>query len=263
MRTVSSTDGTPIAYVQGGAGPHLVIVHGTSTVRAVWAPIFQPHFSTAAMDRRGRGDSGDGADYAIEREFEDVAAVVDSLEGEAIVFGHSYGGLCALGAAMLTGKMAGLVLYEPSYGGGSTVCPPEQLTRLEELVASGDNEGALRAFQSEIVGMPPHEVDLLAASPAWPSRVATVPTIARELRAEEACRFPAEQLATLDLPILLLIGEDSPTELTEGARRLRELLPASSHSTLPGQQHVAMYTGPEVLVGAVHRFAREHDLSAR
>lgn len=263
MRTVSSADGTPIAHVQGGTGPDLVLVHGMATVRAVWAPIFERHFATVAMDRRGRGDSGDSTDYTIEREFEDVAAVADSLERRPIVFGHSYGGLCALGAAMLTDGMGGLVLYEPSYGDGSAIYPPEQLARLEELVAAGDDEGALRAFQTEIVGMPPHEVDLLASSPAWPSRVATAHTIARELRAEESCRFPAERLAALDLPILLLTGADSPAELTAGVKRLQELLPASSHFAMPGQQHIAMYTGPEVLVDAVVRFAREHGLLAQ
>jgi pimeloyl-ACP methyl ester carboxylesterase len=262
MQAVSSADGTLISYVQSGQGSHLVLVHGMATVRAVWASIFAPHFTTTAMDRRGRGDSSDGTEYAIEREFEDVAAVVDSLNGQSIVFGHSYGGLCVLGAAMLTDRMAGLVLYEPPYGGGSAIYSPEQLSRLEERVASGDEEGALRAFQTEIVGMPPHEVDLLAASPAWPSRVATARTIARELRAEKSCQFPAERLAALSMPILLLTGGDSPEELTAGARRLQELLPKSSRFVMPGQQHIAMYTGPEMLVDAVLRFAREHRLSA-
>jgi pimeloyl-ACP methyl ester carboxylesterase len=263
MRTATSADGTPIAYVQTGTGPYLILVHGTATVRAVWAPIFHRHFTTVAMDRRGRGDSGDSADYAIEREFEDVAAVADSLEGRSIVFGHSYGGLCALGAAMLTDRVAGLILYEPPDWDGRALYSTEQLDRLEELVAAGDYEAVLRAFQTEVVGMPTHEVELLASSPAWPSRVATARTIVRELRAEEGCRFSAERLAALVLPVLLLSGGDSPAELTAGADRLQGLLPNSSRFVMPGQQHIAMYTGPDALVDAVVRFAHEHRLLAQ
>jgi alpha-beta hydrolase superfamily lysophospholipase len=98
MKTVTSADGTLIAYEQGGKGPPLVLVHGTTANRTRWASVrarFEAHFTVTAMDRRGCGDSGDNPDYAIEREFEDVVAVVNALGAPVLLFGHSYGALCA------------------------------------------------------------------------------------------------------------------------------------------------------------------------
>src|SRR5215203_7442570 len=114
--TVTSKDGTPIAYWRSGQGLPLVLVHGTTADHSRWAPVmpaFERHFSMCAIDRRGRGGSGDSDDYAIEREFEDVAAVVDSLGEPAFLVGHSYGALCALEATLLTPNVRKLVLYEP------------------------------------------------------------------------------------------------------------------------------------------------------
>ena len=114
--TVASKDGTPIAYWRSGEGPPLVLVHGTTADHSRWAPVlpaFEQHFSACAIDRRGRGGSGDSDEYAIEREFEDVAAVVDSLGEPAFLIGHSYGAVCALEAALLTRNVRKLVLYEP------------------------------------------------------------------------------------------------------------------------------------------------------
>jgi pimeloyl-ACP methyl ester carboxylesterase len=115
MKIVASRDGTLIACEQGGRGPHLVLVHGTSSNSSRWEavrPRLEEHFTVARMDRRGRGGSGDSTEYAIEREFEDVATVVNALDGPILLFGHSFGAVCALEAAMRTDKLAGLVLYE-------------------------------------------------------------------------------------------------------------------------------------------------------
>ncbi len=114
--TVTSVDGTPIAYWRSGEGPPLVQVHEAPADHGRWAPVlpaFEQRFTVCAVDRRGRGGSGDSEDHAIEREFEDIAAVVDSLGEPANVLGHSYGVLCALEAALLTRNVLKLVLYEP------------------------------------------------------------------------------------------------------------------------------------------------------
>src|SRR3712207_6694772 len=126
--SATSKDGTPIAYWRSGEGPPLVLVHGTAADHGRWRPVlpaFEERFAVCAVDRRGRGGSGDSEDYAIEREFEDVAAVVDSLGEPAFLVGHSYGALCALEAALLTPNVRKMVLYEPpmdASGGG--VNPP-------------------------------------------------------------------------------------------------------------------------------------------
>ena len=116
QESVTSKDGTPIAYWRSGDGPPLVLVHGTAADHHRWTPVlpaFEQHFTVCAVNRRGRGGSGDSSDYAIEREFEDMAAVVDSLGEPANLLGHSYGALCALEAAPLTRHVRKLVLYEP------------------------------------------------------------------------------------------------------------------------------------------------------
>jgi pimeloyl-ACP methyl ester carboxylesterase len=110
METVTSRDGTPIAYERGGEGPPLVLVHGTTSDHLTWEPVLpelQKHFTVYAIDRRGRGESGNGggAGYDIEREFEDVVAVIDSIDGPADLFGHSYGAICALEAALRSGQV--------------------------------------------------------------------------------------------------------------------------------------------------------------
>src|SRR3712207_1323335 len=116
QETVTSKDGTPIAYRRSGEGPPLVLVHGTAADHSRWRPVlpaFEQSFTVYAIDRRGRGGSGDSDDYAIEREFEDVAAVVDSFGEPANLLAHSYGALCALEAALLTTNVRKLVLYDP------------------------------------------------------------------------------------------------------------------------------------------------------
>src|SRR5687768_6369257 len=113
---VISTDGTPIAYRRSGEGPALVLVHGTAADHTRWQsilPALEERFTVYAIDRRGRGGSGDAPTYAIEHEFEDVAAMVDAISGPVSLLGHSYGALCALEAALRTDNVRRLVLYEP------------------------------------------------------------------------------------------------------------------------------------------------------
>jgi pimeloyl-ACP methyl ester carboxylesterase len=117
METIHSKDGTPIAHQRSGIGAPLVLVHGTGGAYTRWEPILtalQTHFTVYAVDRRGRGESGDADTYAIEREFEDIAAIVDSLGEPALLLGHSFGAICALEAALLTPTFAA------SVGGGSS-----------------------------------------------------------------------------------------------------------------------------------------------
>ena len=136
--TVTSKDGTPVAYWRSGEGPPLVLVHGTTADHSRWAPVlqaFERHFSVCAVDRRGRGGSGDSEEYALEREFEDVAAVVDSLGEPVNLLGHSYGAVCALEAALLTSNVRKLVLYEPGMNvNGEEMYPPGFIDRLDGLL---------------------------------------------------------------------------------------------------------------------------------
>lgn len=146
LSTVSSRDGTEIGYWSSGEGPPLVLVHGTSSLHATWntvTPLLAEARSVHAIDRRGRGASGDGDRYTVEREYEDVAAVVEAESASAgepvVLVGHSFGGLCAFGAATLTDKLDKLVLYEgwPVMGSSGPVAD-EIGVLLEEYLSAGD-----------------------------------------------------------------------------------------------------------------------------
>jgi pimeloyl-ACP methyl ester carboxylesterase len=259
MQYATSADGTRIAYEQGGSGPQLLLVHGSVLNRARWAtirPRFERHFTVSAMDRRGYGESGDQPDYAIEREFEDIVAVIDALESPVLLFGHSFGALCALEAATRTERLAGLVLYEPFIGEGEGFCTPEQLRRLDDLLAGGDRAGVVRAFMAEVMGMAPAQIEALQSSPTWANRVAAAHTIPREHRAEERYRLPAERAARLATLTLLLQGGDSLPVFAAVIARLRSILPNAGTTVLQGQQHMAMETAPDLVVSAVLDFWR-------
>jgi pimeloyl-ACP methyl ester carboxylesterase len=117
VQQVESADGTPIAYRVSGAGDAIVLVHGTGTSSADWAfvaPLLRDRFTVVTMDRRGRGKSGDGPEYAMEREADDVLAVLDAVGAEFLV-GHSYGALCSILAAKRMDRLRRLVLYEPPF----------------------------------------------------------------------------------------------------------------------------------------------------
>jgi pimeloyl-ACP methyl ester carboxylesterase len=259
MQYTTSTDGTRIAYEQGGSGPHLLLVHGSVLNRARWAtirPRFEPHFTVSAMDRRGYGESGDQSDYTLEREFEDIVAVVDALGAPVLLFGHSFGALCVLEAAMRTDRLAGLVLYEPFIGDGEGFCTPEQLQRLEDLLRAGDRDGVVRAFMAEVMGMAPQQIEALQSSSTWANRVAAAHTIPREHRAEERYRLPVERAARLSTPTLLLQGGDSLPVFGAVIARLQSVLPNARTTVLPGQQHMAMETAPDLVVAVVLDFWR-------
>lgn len=259
MQHATSTDGTRIAYEQGGGGPHLLLVHGSVLNRARWAtirPLFERHFTVSAMDRRGYGESDDQADYALAREFEDIVAVVDALGAPVLLFGHSFGALCALEAAMRTDRLSGLVLYEPFIGEGEGFCSPEQLRRLDDLLAAGDRAGVVRAFMADVMGMAPQQIDALQSSPTWANRVAAAHTIPREHRAEERYRLPVERAARLSTPTLLLQGGESLPVFAAVIARLQSVLPNARTTILPGQQHMAMETAPDLVVAAVLDFWR-------
>jgi pimeloyl-ACP methyl ester carboxylesterase len=255
---VTSLDGTPIAYWRSGEGSPLVLVHGTSADHSRWKPVlpaFEEHFTVYAVDRRGRGGSGDSEDYSIEREFEDVAAVVDSIGEPVDLLGHSYGAVCALEAALLTRNARRLVLYEPGMNvTGEQIYPPGFIDRLDALLEAGDRDAVISTMFRDLVGMPQEEVVHLRSLPAWQERVKAAPTVPRELRADEAYRFDPERFGDLAVPTLLLSGGDSPAFLKAADKAVDETLPNCRIVVMPGQGHAAMDTGTDLFTTEVVRF---------
>ena len=252
---VVSEDGTPIAVWRSGAGPPLVLIHGAAADHGRWAPVLpalEERYTVLAIDRRGRGQSGDADDYALEREYEDVAAVVE-WAGEAVnVLGHSHGGVCALEAALLTDRIGKLVLYEPPLG--FLVSPPEVVQRLQALLDAGERDELLAYFMREVAGLPPEQIELLRSLPAWEGRLAAAHTIPREERVNREYAFDPDRFRELRVPTLFLEGGDSPDPFKAAGEALRTALPDCRVVVMAGQRHAAMDTGTELFIAEVLGF---------
>jgi pimeloyl-ACP methyl ester carboxylesterase len=260
--SVRSKDGTSIGYARSGQGRALVLVHGTAADHERWKPILpglERHFTVHALDRRGRGASEDAASYRFEDEFDDVASVVDALGEPVYLLGHSYGAICSLEAATRTRNIEKLVLYEPPIPAGVEIYSPELLERIEALLAAGDRAGVVTTFFREIVRMPAAELSMLMTLPNWPARVATAPTIARELRAHEQYHFEPNRFTALRTPTLLLLGADSPPFFRSAIDAVHAAISTSSIVVMPGQQHVAINTAPELFLREVLTFLLPRD----
>jgi pimeloyl-ACP methyl ester carboxylesterase len=267
-RLVRSPDGTPIAVFTAGEGTPLVLIHGAAadhTTFRVVGPLFAERHAVHAVDRRGRGASGDAPEYDIRREFEDVAAVVDAIAEEAgpvDVVGHSYGGRVALGGSLLTTNMRRLVVYE------GAPSPPERpyqlpdvLPRLVELRTRGRHEELLETFLREIVGMAEPELDAYRANPVWPDRVAAAPTIAREVEAEASAAACLDALGAVAIPVLQLLGGDSRAEFALATEALDTRLPNGRVVVIDGARHAAHHTHADQVVDTVEAFLADDDLS--
>jgi pimeloyl-ACP methyl ester carboxylesterase len=254
-----SRDGTTIGFRRSGNGPGLVLLHGTSADASRWDPLLPQLESVAtvyAVDRRGRGASGDGPAYSLEAEAHDVVAVIDAVGGQAVggkvdVLGHSYGALCAVEAARLTTGIRRLVLYEPAV---MDLAPPGFTDRLEELTAVGRREEVVTMLLRDLAGLTAEQLAQVRALPSWAGRVAAAHTVAREQRVEEGYRLDPARFADVHVPTLMLTGTESPPELQESTSMLASALPDVRVRRLAGQGHAAMQTAPDLFLREVLGF---------
>ena len=264
MKTVTSPDGTEIAYKQTGSGPPLVLVHGGGVsdhrrwnigdVRSRLAE----HATVFALDRRGRGQSGDGDEYSLDREVEDVLAVVESIGKPVTLLGHSYGANIALEASLLVDSLDGLVLYEPGIAvGDHEMGDPEATARMNELLADGRNEEALEVLLRDVAGLTPAEIDAFRDDPTWDDRVAGAHTLPREERVCQEHELHPERFTEMTTPTLLLTGGESPRKYTDTVKAIDDALADSRIVTFEGEQPVAMNTKPALFVDAVVSFVDE------
>lgn len=259
MDKVRSKDGTLIAYEQSGTGPALVLVHGTSADHTRWGPIvplLEKKFTVYAVDRRGRGQSGDAEVYSIEREYEDIATVVASIREPVNLLGHSYGALICLEAALRVTNLYKLILYEPYVSVSGSLYPPGVRDRIQALIDSGNREEALQIFFCEVVEMPEEQIEALRNEPAWAARLEAAHTIPREFADEDYILNP-QRFENLKVPTMLLQGSESPDALKEATKIVHAALPNSKIVVMPGQQHIAMRTAPEMFVRLVVEFLTE------
>ena len=242
-QTVTSADGTPIALETTGDGPPVILVGGAfndrSTVAGL-AAVLAPQFTAVTYDRRGRGRSGDSASYAVEREIEDLAAVIGRAGDTAGVFGHSSGAVLALEAAargLAVGKVAA---YEPTYViDGTRPRPGDDLAgRLQALIGHGDRDEAVALFQAEAVGLPAEIIDAMRCGPVWGWFTGLAHTLPYDvILCGPGMRLPAGRLAATQVPVLAIGGGASPSWLPAAARAVADAIPGGRCVTLDGHDH--------------------------
>ncbi len=267
MPVVTSRDGTPIVYDQRGTGPALVVVDGALTVRksdnkARLVELLAPRLTVLTYDRRGRGDSGDTPPYAVAREIEDVAAVIDAAGGSAGLYGHSSGGCLALEAALaLSESVAG---HGPGVGGGPGVGdgPGPTTTRLAMYEAPYDDDpgagpawhqyladmtaaldqgrpGDAAALFMAFVGTPAKQIDVMRRAPFWRDIEAVAPTLAYDhaglMGADRS--IPAERARAVAVPTLVMHGSEGAPFMAQTAATLEKLIPGAELLTIAGEGH--------------------------
>lgn len=247
MKTVTSKDGTTIAFDQVGDGPALVLVSGALMHRAIepqmaqLAGLLAPHFTTFYCDRRGRGDSTDTQPYAVHREIEDIEALIDEAGGSAFVYGISSGGALALNAAIALGeKIKKLAIYEAPYNSedGTRQAWKEYRKQLVATLAEGRRGDAVALFLT-LVGMPADQIESMRREPWWLGMEAVAPTLSYDANVlGEDRAVPVERAARIGVPVLVMNGDDANTEfMRETAQALAKAIPNAQHRTLEGQTH--------------------------
>jgi len=270
MPTITSGDGTTISFERHGQGPALVLVDGALVHRAVdpatgqLVELLAPHLTVLRYDRRGRGDSTDntiGRSLAVEREIEDIRALIDQAGGSASLYGISSGAALAMEAAIALGdKVEGLVMYEAPYNDDEAAQQGwrEYRKRLDELLAEGRRGDAVVLF-AMLTGMPAEQADEMRRIPMWPAWEAVAPTLAYDAAAlGENASVPVGQARKVAVPALVMAGGDTYPFMHDTARALAEAMPHAEYRVLEGQTHeVAPEAIAPVLIDFVTRRVSE------
>lgn len=260
MQTVTSADGTEIAYERHGSGPPLVLLHGDTT-REFWEPIvprFTDEYTVVVPDRRGRGDSGDRDEYSLDREVEDTRAVLEAVDGDPILFGHSFGGLQAIEAARVD-PVAALVAYEPAILVGEYRDQADLADQMQAKLDEGRRREAMRLHVAEVLFGGDVEADeldrWLEEWPLWPEYVRFAENSIRQNRAIEAYSLP--DALDVDAPTLLLTGTEGPSHLRDSVRAVDEALADSRLVEFEGVSHAGPAEASERVAAAVREFLAE------
>ncbi|MES2994957.1 MAG: alpha/beta hydrolase [Patescibacteria group bacterium] len=244
MKTTQSKDGTNIAYDVYGSGPALIYITGASCFRSFMpivddAKILAKEFTVYNYDRRGRGDSTDTLPWAVEREVEDIQAMIDAAGGTAYLYGHSSGAVLALEAALrLPDKVQKVVMYDPPYvHDEEEKAEYEKLSRkVHSLLEAGKNAEAMTGFLKGI-GIPKAFVFLFRIMPGWSTMVALAPTLAYDIALTDDMP-PIERASQVTLPVQIAVGGKNPERIHAVGKELAQAIPGSEFVVLPGQSHM-------------------------
>jgi pimeloyl-ACP methyl ester carboxylesterase len=264
VSAVESKDGTRIAYEQTGHGPALILVSPALADRSASAPLaklLEPSFTVIHYDRRGRRDSGDMQPYAVEREIEDLEALIDVAGGKAALFGSSSGAVLALEAANALGsKVSAAILFEPPFivDDSRDPIPEDFAPRIEAHLAEGRRGDAVAHFMTVGVGVPEGMLAGMRQSPMWAAMERSAHTLPYdcELLAglQAGTPLPADRWTAVSARVLVLEGENSPPYLKSAASALAERQSGAKIETLAGQDHSAVFIAPQSLVPHVVKF---------
>lgn len=246
-RNVFSKDGTAIAFDRVGKGTPLILVDGALCYRGLGqsqelAELLAPHFTVFTYDRRGRGESGDTAPYAVEREIEDIAALLNETGGEAFVWGTSSGAVLALEAAKRLAGIRKLALYEaPFIVDNSRLTTENDWVRIAEAVAAGQRSDALKFFLKS-VGLPSLLIALMPLLPVWSRLKAIAHTLPYDgaivKEYQRGAPLPVNRWDSVRVPVLVTDGGKSPAWMRHGNAALASVLPNARYCTLAGQTHM-------------------------
>ena len=245
MQYVTSKDGTRIAYEQSGQGPALVIVCGVlgdHHQHAGLAQLLASHFTVYNIDRRGHGESGFTEPYAVEREIEDIDALITEAGGSAFVYGSSGTGVLSMYAAAsgLSPKMKKLAVWEPPYilEGTRSPVPQDYLEQLTQMLREGRRGDMIELFLTKAVGMPAEFVAPMRQSPFWAAQEAFAPTLVYDatLMGNGDFKLPKERLAKVTAPTLVIDG-GMVSWLSLAADAVAHVLPNAERYTIAGQPH--------------------------
>ena len=248
QNTVTSHDGTIIAYSQIGQGPALILVDGALCYRQFGpsqglAARLSPHFTVITYDRRGRGESGDTQPYAIEREVEDLEALIEAVGGTAFVAGQSSGSALAIEAANRLSGITKLALYEAPFVVDDTGKPVTQafLASLKEAVAQNQRSKAVKLFMKQ-VGAPSFMLAIMPLMPMWSKLTAVAHTLPYDISTlvdyGAGKPLPTTLGSSIKAPILVMDGGKSPTWMRHSMQALAQTLPNANYRTLAGQTHM-------------------------
>jgi pimeloyl-ACP methyl ester carboxylesterase len=248
MNKITSNDGTTIAYEKSGTGPSLILVDGALTYRSFGpmqhlAELLAPDYTVYTFDRRGRGESSNSKPYSVDREIEDIDALIDVAGGSAYIYGISSGACLALEASIKLGsKIRKLALYEPPYnsGQGAVQAWKDYRKKLAELLAEGRRGDAVVLFM-QFVGTPADQVNGMRSAPVWPMFEAVAPTLAYDAAAMGTdCLAPIDRAARVSVPALVMDGGANLAYMPfmhETAASLAKVIPNAQQRTLEGQTH--------------------------
>jgi pimeloyl-ACP methyl ester carboxylesterase len=255
METVTSKDGTTIAFDRVGDGPSVVLVSGGSVDRTSNAPLaalLASDFAVLNYDRRGRGPSGDTPPYAVEREVEDIDAVIRAAGGSAFLYGTSSGAALALEAAASGLPITKLALWEPPFVLDENLRPPkDQVQQYQTMLAEGRRGDAVEYFMTEVVRMPPEFVAQARTAPFWAATEALAHTLPYDATIMADYSLPVDRAASVTVPSLVLSGGASFPFMQETAEALARAFPEGKTRTLENQTHDV---APEVLAPALKEF---------